>query len=365
MEWKKGICSSIKLEGQFFNEGDIDTLTLEKGSFKESLFVFLKEWWNDEPYIRVHTSGSTGVPKELRVEKLRMMQSARITCSFLDLKQGDRTLLCMPLDYIAGKMVVVRAITWGLDLIPISPSSHPLSDEKTNYLDFAAMVPLQVYNSLQVPEEKKRLISIRHLIIGGGAINADLEESLFNFPNQIWSTYGMTETLSHIALRRLNGREASPYYTPFKGVTLSLSSEDTLVIQAPEVCPETLVTNDRAELISDGRFRIMGRKDNVICCGGVKLQIEEIERLLQIHIQTPFAISWIPDARFGQIVVLLLETSEKRLRPEHLDEIFQSLPSYWIPKHILETSKIPLTETGKLARGKIHELCCCIKEVTE
>ncbi len=358
MEWKEGICSSIKLDGQIFSQRDIETLSLESGSFKEKLFIFLKEWWNDEPCMRVCTSGSTGIPKELWIEKSRMMQSARITCSFLDLKQGNRTLLCMPLDYIAGKMVVVRAITWGLDLIPVTPSSHPLSDGSMEPLDFAAMVPLQVYNSLQIPEEKERLFSIRCLIIGGGAIDTDLEKKIFDFPNRVWSTYGMTETLSHIALRRLSGKEVSPYYTPFRGVSLSLSSEDTLVIQAPQICAETLITNDRAELLPDGRFRIIGRKDNVICSGGVKLQIEEIEYLLRMHFQIPFVISWVPDIRFGQAVVLLLEISEKTSKPDRLDKIFQLLPPYCRPKYVLETSKIPYTETGKPSRNKIHELCC-------
>ena len=169
---------------------------------------FLDQWHDDSPTLLVHTSGSTGRPKPLYVEKRRMEASARITCSFLGLKEGDSALLCMPLDYIAGKMMAVRALTCGLRLISVPPTSHPLADI-SDHIDFAAMVPLQVYNSLQAPQERQRLMAIRHLIIGGGSIDEALANDLKTFPHAVWSTYGMTETLSHIALRRLSGPDHS------------------------------------------------------------------------------------------------------------------------------------------------------------
>ena len=225
---------------------------------------FLEEWNNGLPYVEVKTSGSTGAPKRMRVEKCRMMNSARVTCDFLGLKAGDTALLCMSTDYIAGKMMVVRAIERGLQLITVEPSGHPLAGQKglAPSIDFAAMVPLQVYNSLQVPEERERLRNIRHLIIGGGAIDEGLQAALRDFPNAVWSTYGMTETLSHIALRRLNGVGATDWYTPFEGVTLSQTEDGCLVIDAPAVHDGKLVTNDIAALRTDGSFRILGRKDN-------------------------------------------------------------------------------------------------------
>lgn len=146
---------------------------------------FLSEWNNDSDRVLVHTSGSTGKPKPMWVEKKRMLNSARITCDFLGLKPGDSALLCMSLDYIAGKMVVVRSIERHLHLISVSPSGHPLKDidlkdangkDINEEITFAAMVPMQVYNTLQVPEERERLTHIRHLIIGGGAIDAALEK---------------------------------------------------------------------------------------------------------------------------------------------------------------------------------------------
>ena len=245
-----------------------------------TLNEFLKEWHSDSERMLVHTSGSTGTPKPLWVEKRRMTASARTTCRFLGLKPGDTALLCMSLDYIAGMMMAVRAEVCGLHLVEVTPSGHPLADLESAPT-FAAMVPMQVFNSMQVPAEREILKQIKHLIIGGGAIDDDLAAELKGFPYAIWSTYGMTETLSHIALRRLNGPEASEWYTPLDGVSVGLSPDGCLTINAPEVCASTLVTNDIADIDSDGRhFRIHGRKDNVICSGGIKIQAEEVERIV-------------------------------------------------------------------------------------
>ena len=298
-----------------------------------SLEEFLAEWNNDSPFVHVQTSGSTGAPKPMLVEKQRMLNSARITCDFLGLQEGDTALLCMSLDYIAGKMMVVRALERHLKLITVEPSGHPLDDNLCQ-IDFAAMVPMQVYNSLQVAEECERLKQIRHLIIGGGAIDETLASALKDFPNHVWSTYGMTETLSHIALRRLNGADASDWYTP----------------------PSRLITNDIADLSSgtgsSDKFRILGRKDNVICSGGIKIQIEQVERLLHPHLQEPFLITKRPDAKFGEVVVLLTEGTVDEAR----QVCARVLPKYNQPKAYLHVDKIPLTETGKPARKEAENI---------
>ena len=324
---------------------------------------FLAEWHNDSPMLLVHTSGSTGKPKPMLVEKRRMEASARITCQFLGLKKGDMALLCMPLDYIAGKMMVVRSLVWSLHLMCLEPSSHPFGASKHPEcnvpIDFAAMVPMQVWNSLQVPEERECLKNIRHLIIGGGAINDELAEALKGFPNQVWSTYGMTETLSHIALRRLNGPERSDWYTPFEGVDVSLNEETCLVINAPAVHDGPLVTNDIAELstlhspLSTKQFRILGRKDNVICSGGIKIQAEEVERLLRPRLCEPYIITKAPDSRFGERVVLLTESHDLDAVRQCCQEV---LPKYWQPRQYLHAPRIPMTETGKPARAEAERL---------
>ena len=344
---------------------------------------FLSEWNNDSDRVLVHTSGSTGKPKPMMVEKKRMLNSARITCDFLGLKPGDSALLCMSLDYIAGKMVVVRSIERHLHLISVSPSGHPLKDidlkdvngkDVNGEITFAAMVPMQVYNTLQVPEERERLTHIRHLIIGGGAIDASLEKELRSLPGNIaiWSTYGMTETLSHIALRRINGAEASEWYQPFDSVKISQTNEGCLVIDAPLVCAETLVTNDIVEIesyiynkVEKTRFRIKGRKDNVICSGGIKIQIEEVEALLKPYLEKPFMLAKKKDEKFGEIAVLLTEDEDlkkveatiRRLLSGKSDDSNKSSESkshkYWIPREYRYVEHLPLTETGKPKR-------CCL-----
>jgi len=305
--------------------------------------------------VEVKTSGSTGVPKRMRVEKCRMMNSARITCDFLGLKKGDTALLCMSTDYIAGKMMVVRAIERGLRLITVEPSGHPLAMQKglPSCIDFVAMVPLQVYNSLQVPEERERLRNIRHLIIGGGAIDEGLQAALRDFPNAVWSTYGMTETLSHIALRRLNGVDATDWYTPFEGVSLSQTEDGCLVIDAPAVHDGKLVTNDIAELRADGSFRILGRKDNVICSGGIKIQMEEVERLLRPHLSIPYVITRAKDERLGEMVVLLMEGGNADEVKAVCEKV---LPRYWQPRRFIVLDHLPLTETGKPARAEAERI---------
>ena len=354
---------------------------------------FLSEWNNDSDRVLVHTSGSTGKPKPMMVEKKRMLNSARITCDFLGLKPGDSALLCMSLDYIAGKMVVVRSIERHLHLISVSPSGHPLKNidlkdvngkDVNGEITFAAMVPMQVYNTLQVPEERERLTHIRHLIIGGGAIDASLEKELHSLPGNIaiWSTYGMTETLSHIALRRINGDEASEWYQPFDSVKISQTDEGCLVIDAPLVCAETLVTNDIVEIepyiynkvekhdkeekhdkVEKLRFRIKGRKDNVICSGGIKIQIEEVEALLKPYLEKPFMLAKKKDEKFGEIAVLLTEDEDlkkveatiRRLLSGKSDDSNKSSESkshkYWIPREYLHVDHLPFTETGKPKRS--------------
>lgn len=322
---------------------------------------FLAEWHNDSPCVNVHTSGSTGQPKPMLVEKRRMEASARITCDFLGLKEGDSALLCMSLDYIAGKMMVVRALTRGLKLTVVEPTGSP---SWNGDIDFAAMVPMQVYNLLQTHEGRERLMAVKHLIIGGGAVDEELASALASFPNAVWSTYGMTETLSHIALRRLNGPEVSDWYTPFRGVTLSQTDEGCLVIDAPAVHDGALVTNDIVEFnITSGvssppyregvPFRILGRKDNVICSGGVKIQAEEVERLLRARLREPYLISKRPDPKFGEAVVLLTTSTDVEAVRTVCQEV---LPKYWQPRYIVHVNQIPLTETGKPARKEAERL---------
>ena len=354
----------LLLQGMEYTAGDISRLVAEGAENCPpalwDLYIFLEKWFDASPVITVHTSGSTGTPKELVVRKDRMMQSARLTCEFLNLQAGDTALLCMNLRYIGAMMVVVRSLVAGLNLIVRPASGHPLSDIEEP-LRFAAMVPLQVYNTLRVPEEKERLEQTDILIIGGGAVDDSLEAEMSALPTAVYSTYGMTETLSHIALRRLNGETASKHYYPFPSVELSLSAESTLVIKAPLICGEVLQTNDIACLYPDGSFTIAGRKDNVINSGGIKIQAEEMEKRLRPFIPVPFVVTSVPDPRLGQALTLLI-AGQVDVR-ELESKLQMVLDAYHRPRHIFMTESIPQTENGKTDRAGCRILARQMKKL--
>ncbi len=317
---------------------------------------FIAQWHDASDTVEVHTSGSTGTPKVMLVEKRRMLASARMTCDFLGLKPGDTALLCMSVDFIAGKMMVVRAMERGLRLMTVNPSSHPLampdfSDEMGRKLDFSAMVPMQVYSSLQVPREREILGKIRHIIIGGGPLDMSLENELRGFENAIWHSYGMTETLSHIALRRVSGNAASSWFTPLPGVTLSVNDDQCLVIDAPHLCPDRLVTRDVVEMEQGTqRFKVLGRIDNVIITGGVKVHIEQVEQALAPHIHSPFLITKSPDPKFGEVVVMLLQGNENDIAAAKV-ACEAVLPKFSRPKRYFVVPALPMTPNGKPARN--------------
>lgn len=315
---------------------------------------FLIEWRNASPQVRLQTSGSTGTPKVFFADKERLRASARMTCDFLGLREGGTALLCLSCDYIAGKMMVVRAEERGLRLVEVAPSNRPLEALEREHpdigvIDLCAMVPSQVYCSINHP----LLPRIRHLIVGGGPVPSALETRLRALPTAVWSSYGMTETLSHIALRRVSGAEADEWYRPLPGVCLSLSEEGCLVIDAPVLSPERLVTNDLAELLPDGRFRILGRRDNVILSGGLKLHIEEEEERLRPLLpdcegRPVFCISCRPHDKLGEEAVLLVE------RP-WLEAASEALHHPYI-KSIIPADVIPVTPTGKIDRAAARRL---------
>jgi len=341
------------LEGQRFSREQIFALAAKYGEeigHRADLFRFLAEWFADSPTVCVQTSGSTGVPKLIEVEKIRMIQSACLTCSALGLRSGDKALLCMPLQFIGAKMLLVRALLADLDLYCVAPSVQPLRDLDTEFA-FVPMTPQQAWGCLETPAGEARLRKVRHVLLGGTTVSAELQARLADFPHAVWSSYGMTETLSHIALRKLNGADASDYFTPFAGVELSLSDVDTLIIQAPLVCKDVLTTTDIAELLPDGRFLILGRADNVINSGGIKIQIEAIEAALLPHFSQAFQITALPDAQLGEQVVLLLDEAH----PDW-EAACSHLPQYWKPKQSILIPALPYTESGKPDRCQARVL---------
>lgn len=316
-----------------------------------AVFDFARQWFSDADSVSVRTSGSTGRPKPMQVSKARMAASALATCRFLGLGPGTTALLCMPVDFIAGKMMVVRAIVGGLNLLTVRPSTHPLAGLAEAPF-FVAMTPMQVRSTLECPDERRLLSGVSRLIIGGGPVAPDLELQLRAMPGGVWSTYGMTETLSHVAMRRISGTEASEWYTPLPGVAISLTHSGQLVIDAPHLCPEPLTTTDMAVTDGCGRFRVTGRADNVINTGGIKVQAEEAEACLAATLHAPFCITSRPDAVFGQAVVLIADPS---IAEADLRAAIDRLPRYHRPKAIVRAA-VPLTATGKTDRCAARQL---------
>ena len=358
----------IRLGGQRFTAADRDTLRQLAGTASDpalrDAYAFLEEWFSPSPWIEVQTSGSTGSPKRMQVEKTRMMHSAARTCEYLGLGADETALLCMNLKYIGAKMMVVRALLAGMRLQVRQPSGNPLAgfDEK---IDFLAVVPLQLYHILRNEEEKRELAKVRHVIVGGGAVDEALLPLLAPLPCHVFSTYGMTETLSHIALRPLNGPAASERYTPFKGIGLSLSERQTLVIHAPDLCSNDLVTNDVARLYADGTFTIIGRAENTVNSGGIKIQIEEEEKRLKECIATPFALTSVADERLGEALVLLIDNHYPADDDTLMSDIKSRMPRYHAPRKIIRVEKVPQTENGKINRKACRELAMGAPESKE
>lgn len=326
----------------------------EQRAFLREIDNFKERWQTPSPTITVQTSGSTGSPKEMEVEKVRMWDSALTTLSALGLQEGNTALLCMPLKYIAGQMMLVRTFAGGLQLMPVAPTSRPFASLHMAP-DFAAITPMQAFETLRHPHDRSVMRRTLCTIIGGGAISPELESQLQRFPNPIYSTYGMTETLSHIALRRINGPLATDAYRPLEGVDISLSDEGTLVIHAPKVCEERLVTNDLAELLPDGSFRILGRRDNVVCSGGIKLHLEVLETQLASALHVPFQLTAVADERLGEALTLLYE-AEADIDDELRNVCHTVLGRYEVPRHFFRTPQLPQTETGKPARAEARRM---------
>ena len=306
---------------------------------------FLIEWLNNNNYISVPTSGSTGVPKKINILKAHTINSAIATGTFFELPSETRALLCLPASYIAGKMMLVLAIILGWDLYIKAPEKDAITQYDRDY-DFVAMVPYQVHYSL------KSLNKIKKLIIGGGAISVDLNDQLQHVDTEVFATYGMTETITHIAVRRINGLAKSYYYNALPNVKFSLDKRDCLVIEASEVSDNKVVTNDLVKIISPSSFQYLGRIDNVVNSGGVKLFPEQIESKLAKFIDVQFIIASEKNQTLGEQLILILEEDSSELIPD-IKTAFSTLSNYERPKKVYSFSKFPFTETGKIKRSEL------------
>lgn len=334
--------NSFKLNGFHLDKDDLCRVAYsfikEGDDFERPVGSFLLDWFDNNPYLEVNTSGSTGTPKLIRVDKQAMVNSALATGDFFDLAPGNKALHCLPAKYIAGKMMFVRAFILGLDMDFVAPSSTPLKNNETVY-DFAAMVPMQAKHSLEA------LKNVKKVIIGGVYIHKSLEESLMKLPTEVYETYGMTETITHIAAKKV-GEQA---FTVLPNVTISYDDNNCLVIHAPRISDEVIVTNDLVELVNENQFVFLGRFDNVVNSGGIKLIPEQIEDKLSGKIDSRFMFGGLDDEKLGEKLVLVIEGEERTLE----SNIFDELDKYERPKAILFVSKFAESENGKILRKQI------------
>ncbi|QIE60828.1 AMP-binding protein [Rasiella rasia] len=340
---------AFKLNGLDFSSAEevlnfTDNLLHEGNEQEVDVAKFIEKWLDFSEDVEVKTSGSTGKPKKITLTKTQMVHSAQATGAYFKTGSGTKALLCIPADYIAGKMMLVRAMVLGWDLHVVQPAKDSLVEYDNDY-DFVAMVPYQVSHSLEA------LPKVKKLIIGGGAISTKLERQLQDIAIDAFATYGMTETITHVAVRRLNGPARSEQYNALPDVKFSIDGRGCLVIDAPKITAETVVTNDLVELHSPSSFTWLGRFDNVINSGGVKHFPEAIEKSLGSYIDCSFIIAAEPDETLGERVILIFEGNGEEI-PD-FKEAFSHLEAYQRPKKVYRLSKFPYTETGKIKRGDV------------
>lgn len=311
----------------------------------DSVKLFIEEWFNDRDYIVAHTSGSTGNPKNIRLSKTDMIKSAIATCKYFDITEKSKLLLPLSTNYIAGKMMIVRAIVSGAELFIEAPSNNPI---QTDYgiIDLIPIVPSQIRALLHSPYAR----NIKNVIVGGGAIPHNIEDKIIKMGLNCHATYGMTETCSHVALRKID--DNNEIYEGLPGYRFKVDNRQCLVISAPDFTFNEIITNDIVKLVDDTHFKWLGRWDNVINSGGVKIFPEEVEKILSTIINVPFYITSTPDEKWGDVVTLYIESTNTNISKLTADikKVLQN--RFYIPKRIIPVEKFNRTTTGKIIRTK-------------
>lgn len=329
----------------------------------QQAWQLIYQWSNGQTSWVFNTSGSTGKPKPITLSRARLEASATKTIRKLGLKAGQTALTCLPIARIAGAMMVIRALEADLDNHLVEPTGRPLA-EQVSRIDFAAMVPLQVDNSLRHEPDRARLNRLQSLIIGGAPIAHTLEQHIrCALPHPaVFATFGMTETVSHIALRRISAdSSANQCFETLEGVRIGQDEDECLQINADVTDHQWISTRDRVRLLDDHRFEWLGRADFTINSGGIKVQPEQLEKkmasLLQdLGLDLPFLVSAIPDAKFHERVVLVIESRESCIdKPLILSHLNARLSLAEKPADLLVMAQLPTTAGGKLDRPAVRK----------
>jgi len=322
-----------------------------KPEWEKKIYRFIQEWLDEKDYIIQNSSGTTGKNKEFKLSKKSMAISAQKTCSLFGLTFGQSIMLCLPIEYIAGKMVIVRAFTGGLNLQYTEPTSMP-DISGFGKIDFCSMVPLQAYNSLNSIETLRR---IKKLIIGGAEIREELEVMLRDLPNEVYATYGMAETCSHVAIRQISGTQHDRFFQAIPGVTFTVDDRGCLIIDT-DYLDHTIITNDFVDLVDKTSFRWIGRYDSLINSGGVKIIPEEIESVVSKMTGLDCAVIGMADKKLGEKVVLVLEKGTSEITEKELESLLKKeLPKKFQPKEIIFVDELPRNHSFKVDRLKLKK----------
>ncbi len=340
----KHISLSSVQQGKFTPESDFEKASLD----------FIHRWLNKQQAFTLQTSGSTGTPKKIEVTREQLIASATATINALGLKENDKALICLSTQYIAGIMMLVRCLVGNLSITAVEPTSNPLRQLPAEAVfDFAALVPFQA-ETICTETGVNELKRIKKIIVGGAPVSARLMETLSKASSDIYQTYGMTETLSHIALQKISGVYTDTAFKALPGVSLDVDKRNCLIIQT-NYLPTPVVTNDVVEMLGENSFHWLGRADNVINSGGIKVYPEKIEKTVELvfsllTINSPFFISGLPDAKLGDKVSLIIESKDKINEEALLEELRRHLQKHEMPKTILYSGAFQMTPTGKVNR---------------
>jgi len=349
-----------------FDKHQFSLIEIKNGVYSDSLphfgkspLDFCHEWLNGNATFMLQTSGSTGIPKKISVTRNQLKASARLTAKAIGLQQNDTSLICLDTRYIAGIMMIIRSLESGMNMIIVEPCSNPL--EKVNEedsIDFAALVPLQLETILKSPQREK-LNKIKNVLIGGAALNHKTIKDLEDIECNFFATFGMTETLSHIALQKLNGKNAQDFFQVLEGITITKDERGCLVINASHVSGDLIVTNDLVDILGTSQFRWLGRIDTVINSGGVKVIPEKIEAAIsvvldELKISNRFFVGALPDLLLGESINLFVEGSPFSIQTEVMiqNKFKEALNKFEVPKSIRYVSGFINTDTGKINKLK-------------
>jgi len=344
--------------GDFFNESF--------SAYSLQTLNFAQKWLWGEKIFELQSSGSTGKAKKISITKEQMQYSALQTQKFFDLKAKQKVLVCLNTNYIAGIMMLVRAFEIGWEMWVIPPQSNPLKTlykdfkKPPSQLDFTALVPLQLQTMISDKNTFPLLENLKLILLGGASVNYSLNKKIKDLKNKVFIGYGMTETVSHIALRALNGEKQSDFYEVLPEVEIQKNESNCLQIKSPVTQNQWLNTNDIVEFSPENKFLVKGRIDNVINSGGLKIQLEELEKafeeiFFEIKLNSRFFLSGIPDEKLGEKLILLIEnnsnSTEKKLLKEQVLNLAQTkLNKYQIPKEICFLEQFEETPTRKIQK---------------